>query len=236
MLEIKKLTKKFTSGLSSKTVLHEISLQLQNGSIGVLLGSSGTGKSTLLRIIAGLEKHDSGTVFFDADYLSPEKVGMVFQQFNLFENLTVTENITFALCKGRTKMPLAQATEIAQGLLKQYGMLELANRFPNDLSGGQQQRLAILRTIAQKPAVICFDEPTSALDPLLKTHIARTITELSQAGYTIVVATHDVQLVEQLPCTIFLMHAGTVVESAKSQDINEHPENFAQIKKFMYHS
>jgi len=109
-------------------------------------------------------------------------------------------------------------------------MLELANRFPDDLSGGQQQRLAILRTIAQKPAVICFDEPTSALDPLLKTHIARTITELSQAGYTILVATHDVQLVEQLPCTIFLMHAGSIVQTADSQMFMASPNNFPEIK------
>ncbi len=232
MLVIKKLTKNF----GAKTVLHDISLQLQTGSIGVLLGSSGTGKSTLLRIIAGLEKHDSGTIFLDADYLSPEKVGMVFQQFNLFENLTVTENITFALCKGRTKMPLAQANKVALDLLKQYGMLELAHSFPDDLSGGQQQRLAILRTIAQKPAVICFDEPTSALDPLLKTHIARTITELSQAGYTILVATHDVQLVEQLPCTIFLMHAGAIVQTANSQEFKTDPQNFPEIKKFIYNS
>ena len=232
MLVIKNLSKHF----GTKTVLHDVSLEIQTGSIGVLLGSSGTGKSTLLRIIAGLEKHDTGTIFLDADYLSPEKVGMVFQQFNLFENLTVTENITFSLCKGRTKMPLAQATEIAQALLKQYGMLELANRFPDDLSGGQQQRLAILRTIAQKPAVICFDEPTSALDPLLKTHIARTITELSQAGYTILVATHDVQLVEQLPCTIFLMHAGSIVQTADSQMFMASPNNFPEIKKFIYNS
>lgn len=232
MLAIKNLSKKF----NLKIVLHDISLQLQTGSIGVLLGSSGTGKSTLLRIIAGLETQDNGTIFLDADYLSPEKVGMVFQQFNLFENLTVQDNIIFALTKGRTKMPLVQATEIADSLLKKYGMLELAHRFPDELSGGQQQRLAILRTIAQKPAVICFDEPTSALDPLLKTHIARTITELSQAGYTILVATHDVQLVEQLPCTIFLMHAGAIVQTANSQEFMSQPNNFPEIKKFIYNS
>ena len=232
MLQIKNLSKKF----NSKVVLHDVSLQIPTGSIGVLLGSSGTGKSTLLRSIAGLETHDTGTIFLDADYLEPEKVGMVFQQFNLFENLTVTENITFALNKGRTHMPLAQATETALAFLKQYGMLELAHRFPDELSGGQQQRLAILRTIAQKPAVICFDEPTSALDPLLKTHVARTIIELSQAGYTILVATHDVQLVEQLPCTIFFMHAGTIIQAANSQDFKAQPNNFPEIKKFIYHN
>ncbi|MBY0109671.1 MAG: ATP-binding cassette domain-containing protein [Candidatus Babeliaceae bacterium] len=232
MLAIKNITKHF----GSKAILHDVSLQLPTGSIGVLLGSSGTGKSTLLRIIAGLEKNDSGSIFLDADYLSPNKVGMVFQQFNLFENLTVIENITFALSKGRTHMPAAQADDIARKLLQQYDMLELAQSLPEELSGGQQQRVAILRTIAQKPAVICFDEPTSALDPLLKTHIARMIIELSQSGYTILVATHDVQLVEQLPCTIFLMHAGSIVEIADWHIFKEQPQNFTKIKKFIYHS
>lgn len=232
MLHIKNLSKKF----GTKTVLDDVCLEIATGSIGVLLGSSGTGKSTLLRIIAGLEHQDHGSLLLDADYLKPAQVGMVFQQFNLFENLTVQENITFALTQGRTKLALAQAQQITYDLLKQYGLLEFAQRYPSELSGGQQQRLAILRTIAQKPAVICFDEPTSALDPLLKTYIAKNITELAHMGYTILVATHDVQLVGQLPCTIFLMQAGTIIQKAASEAFKNNPHNFPEIKKFMYNS
>lgn len=230
MLQIKNLSKKF----GTKTVLHDVSLEIPAGSIGVLLGSSGTGKSTLLRCIAGLEDHDTGVVTLADKNLSPDQVGMVFQQFNLFENLTVKDNIIFPLCKGRTQLAFAQAETIATDLLTRYGLLEFADRFPDELSGGQKQRLAILRTIAQKPAVICFDEPTSALDPLLKSYVAQTLIELSQAGYTILVATHDVQLVEQLPCTIFLMRAGLILETAKSQDFLANSTQFPEIKNFIY--
>ncbi len=232
MLQIKNLSKKF----GSKTVLHNISCEIVSGSIGVFLGSSGTGKSTLLRIIAGLQEGDSGELLLNNHALSVQDVGMVFQHFNLFENLTVIENIIFGLHKGRTQMALSHAEQIAHDLLNRYGLKDFAHKFPDELSGGQKQRLALLRTIAQKPAVICFDEPTSALDPLLKTHVAQTLIELSQSGYIIVIATHDIQLVEQLPCIIFLMRDGAIVQSAVSQDFMAHPENYQEIKKFMYHS
>ncbi len=231
MLQIKNLSKKFVS----KTILHDISCEIPTGTIGVFLGSSGTGKSTLLRIIAGLQDRDTGTLLLNDNPLQSSDVGMVFQHFNLFENLTVLGNITFGLCKGRTRMPLAQAQTVAYDLLERYGLKEFATKFPDELSGGQKQRLAILRTIAQKPAIICFDEPTSALDPLLKQYVARALMDLSRLGYTIIIATHDIQLVEQLPCTIFLMHAGAIIQSTSSIEFMKHPDNFPEIKKFMYH-
>lgn len=232
MLQIKNLSKKF----GATAVLHNISCDIAAGTIGVFLGSSGTGKSTLLRIVAGLEGHEQGELVLNGKSLAAYDVGMVFQQFNLFENLTVLENITFSLVEGKTRLSLPEATERAKSLLVHYGLLDFAHRYPDELSGGQKQRLAIIRTIAQKPSVICFDEPTSALDPLLKSSVARTLLELAQEGYILLVATHDIQLVEQLRCMIFLMRSGSIVQVASSSDFAADPNNFSEIKKFMYHA
>ncbi len=229
MLQIKNISKKF----GTKIVISGVTAEIAAGSIGIFLGPSGTGKSTLLRIIAGLETYDTGSLVLDGKPLTPTQVGMVFQHFNLFENLTVLDNVTFGLIKGRSGMDPAQARIYATQLLTEYGLHDNLLKYPDELSGGQKQRLAIVRTIAQRPSVICFDEPTSALDPFLKNFVAQTLSALAQAGYTMVIATHDIQLVEQLACTLFLMHDGAIIESTTYQEFIKNPEAFPAIKKFI---
>ncbi len=234
MLSVKHLNKKF----GTKTILDNVSFDVEKGGIVLLLGQSGVGKSTLLRILSNLETMDSGTILLDNKELSPQElnknhaVGMVFQQFNLFEHLTVEQNITLALEKviGMSKH---QAQERAQQLLKHYGLAEKAHNYPSALSGGQKQRLAIARALALKPDIICMDEPTSALDPLLTTYVAQNIQELAQEGYSIIVASHDIGLLERLDCTIHLMHDGKIIETASSSAFKKNKEDFARINKFV---
>ena len=167
MLKIKNLTKNF----SDRKVLDDVSISVNKGEIAVLIGSSGVGKSTMLRVLNNLETCDQGSVLLDDNKLDlstvnqTHTVGMVFQNFNLFEHLTVEQNITLALEKVQ-KIPTAQAHEIAITLLNNYDLKDKASSYVSSLSGGQKQRLAIVRTLALKPKVICMDEPTSALDPL----------------------------------------------------------------------
>ncbi len=215
-----------------------MSLSVDKGKIAILLGPSGVGKSTLLRILNNLETIDSGSVTFDGKPLDLKKInqehicGMLFQSFNLFEHLTVEQNITLALEKvlGKSK---SDAQKIAHDLLKRYGLLEKALAYPSQLSGGQKQRLAIARTVAMKPKIICFDEPTSALDPLLTTHVAKTIQELANEGYIVVIASHDTALLDKLTCNIYLMDKGTIAQNASSQDFFKDPSSYPQLKRFV---
>lgn len=234
MLEIKNLTKKY----GTKTILNDISLSVKAGEVALLLGASGVGKSTLLRILNNLETFDFGTIALNNKVLDinrigeTHQVGMVFQQFNLFENFTAERNISFALEKavGKSKR---EARLIAQELLSKYGLKEKAESYMSELSGGQKQRLAIARTLALKPSVVCLDEPTSALDPLLKGYVAENIHQLSQENYIVLVATHDVALIKKLHCTIYLMRDGSIVERAFSRDYNEYPNNYPYIRNFV---
>ena len=234
MLSIKNLTKRF----GHKTILDNISLEVKKGSIAVLLGTSGVGKSTLLRILNNLESYDEGSILLDEKKLDPKTVstshtcGMVFQQFNLFDHLTNLENITLALENSKGKSH-KDADTIARMLLEHYGLIDKANAYPAELSGGQKQRLAIARTIAMQPKIICFDEPTSALDPLLTNQIAKTLNELAQQGYIILVATHDTALVDKLDADIYLMDKGAIVEKASSNEFRQNPSAFERIKRFI---
>jgi ABC-type polar amino acid transport system ATPase subunit len=234
MLALKNISKNF----GTKTILDHVSLTVPHGHIAVLLGASGVGKSTLLRILNNLETIDTGSIELDGKPLDikainkTHTVGMVFQQFNLFDHLTVEENITLALEKviGKTKQ---EAHGIAHQLLKRYGLESKAHEYVSQLSGGQKQRLAIARAIALKPKVICMDEPTSALDPLLTSHVAATIQELAHEGYIVLVASHDIALLEKLNCTIYLMDQGKIIESALASDFNQNKDRFPAIKKFV---
>ncbi len=234
MLKINDITKTF----GSKKVLDGISLQVNTGEVAVLLGSSGVGKSTLLRVLNNLETAERGTIHFNDMTLDiptlhqKHLVGMVFQQFNLFEHLTVERNITLGLEKvlGKTA---AQAHEIATQLLTHYGLADKANAPISSLSGGQKQRLAIARTVAMRPAIICMDEPTSALDPLLTTHVANTIQGLAHEGYIVLVATHDTGLLDKLECTIYLMKDGKIIESAHNSAFKKQPEKYPEIARFV---
>lgn len=234
MLKIKNLTK----SIQGKKIIDNLSLEIGRGEIAVLLGSSGVGKSTLLRMLNNLETVDIGTVELDDIPLDLTKItqthtiGIVFQGFNLFEHLTVEQNITLALENVAHKSK-QESQQIAHQLLKRYGLEDKAKQRVSQLSGGQKQRLAIARTLSLKPTIVCLDEPTSALDPLLTTYVAGTIQELAQQGYIVLVATHDTSLLEKMPCTIHLMHQGTIVESADSSDFFAHKNRYPHIASFV---
>jgi polar amino acid transport system ATP-binding protein len=234
MLVIKNLSKSF----ADKKVLDAVNLSVDRGKIAFLLGSSGVGKSTLLRVLNNLEKPDSGTIELDGKKLDLNRVnqdhtiGMVFQQFNLFDHLTAEQNITLALQKVAKKSS-DQAKIIAQQLLSHYGLADKTDVYPGQLSGGQKQRLALARAVALQPKILCLDEPTSALDPSLTGHVARTITELAQEGFIILVASHDVSLLKRLDCAIYLMQQGKIIESAPSQNFEQQPQNYPAIAAFV---
>jgi polar amino acid transport system ATP-binding protein len=234
MLKIKNLSK----SIGDKKILNQISVNVSRGEIAVILGASGVGKSTLLRILNNLETADAGTVELDGNQLDLSKinqqhtVGIVFQHFNLFEHLTVEQNITIALehVAHKTK---SEAHAIATDLLNRYGLADKADCMIGQLSGGQKQRLAIARTLALKPTILCLDEPTSALDPQLTNNVAENISQLTQEGYIVLVATHDVSLLEKMSCTIHLLREGAIIESAHSTDFFANKNNFPNIKSFV---
>lgn len=234
MLDIKNVSKKF----GHKTILDSVSLQVNKGEIAVLLGASGVGKSTLLRVLNHLETPDSGSFSLNGKQLNLETVnqthtvGFVFQNFNLFDHLTVQENITLALEKVLGKST-KEANVIASKLLEHYGLADKAQAYPSDLSGGQRQRLALARTLAMKPHVICLDEPTSALDPMLTAYVANIIQELAKEGYIVLVATHDTSLLERLNASIYLMKDGKIVETASTSELAKSSASYPQITNFI---
>lgn len=234
MLRIEKLTKSF----NDKKILDDVSLSVGSGEVAVLLGASGVGKSTLLRILNNLETANSGNIFLDGKKLDIAQVnrkhtiGMVFQQFNLFEHLTVEENITLPLQLTGHKSQ-REAQKIAADLLAHYGLTDKKTKYSSQLSGGQKQRLAIARAIAMKPKIICLDEPTSALDPVLTSHVAQNIQQLAKEGYIVLVASHDTSLLESLDCVIYLMSNGKIVEEALSDNFKKNKDDFSLIKKFV---
>lgn len=235
MLKINNLSKSF----GTKKILNNVSLELQTGEIAILLGSSGVGKSTLLRILNNLETYDSGTVTLDDKPLdltavsSSHTIGMVFQHFHLFDHLTTLENITLALEQVQ-KVPKPEAEKQAHELLVHYGLADKANAYPRDLSGGQKQRLALARMLALKPRILCLDEPTSALDPVLTTHVAETIEKLAKDGLTVLITTHDTSLVEHLKlATTHLMDKGVIIESARASELTSQAVQYPHIRQFM---
>ena len=234
MLAIKKLNKT----INGKKILQDISFSVKNGEIAVFLGESGVGKSTLLRALNNLEVIDSGEIYLDQkkfDFRTVHKqhiIGMVFQQFNLFDHMTVEENIAFALEKVMN-VTKNNAHEISRKILKKYGLLDKSSVYPARLSGGQKQRLALARSLALKPRVICFDEPTSSLDPLLTAFVANNIQELANEKYIVLIATHDTVLLEKLDCTIYLMKNGEIVETALSKDFKLNKNSYPLINSFI---
>lgn len=234
MLKIEHLNKSF----HTKKILNDISFTVQKGEIALFLGSSGVGKSTLLRILNNLETINSGVISLNdtplnlATINTTHTVGMVFQHFNLFDHLTVEENITLPL-ERVLKKSHADAQSIAHTLLQRYGLLDKKDKYALQLSGGQKQRLAIARALAMEPKIICLDEPTSALDPVLTSYVANNIQQLANDGYIVLVATHDTDLLKKLQCTIYLMSEGNIIETAHSQELYSNPNAFARIKKFI---
>ena len=186
MLEVKNLCKEF----NNRPILKNISFTLKDGEIMTIVGPSGAGKTTLLRIIAGLETKDSGEILIDGKPYDPGKVGVVFQDFNLFPNLNVLQNITLAPTMV-LKESKEEADQNAKKLLDQLQMNGREKQYPYQLSGGQKQRVAIARALAMKPRILCYDEPTSALDPNLRKEVEKMILDLKKSGLTQLIITHD---------------------------------------------
>ena len=193
MLEVKNLSKEF----NGHQILRDISFTLKDGEIMTIVGPSGAGKTTLLRIIAGLETKDSGEILIDGKRYDSGKVGVVFQDYNLFPNLNVLQNITLAptlvLKKSKT-----EAEQDARLLLKRLQMSGREQQYPYELSGGQKQRVAIARALAMKPRILCYDEPTSALDPNLRKEVEKMILSLKKSGLTQLIITHDLNFAENV--------------------------------------
>lgn len=186
MLEVKNLCKEF----NNRPILKDISFTLKDGEIMTIVGPSGAGKTTLLRIIAGLETKDSGEILIDGKPYDPGKVGVVFQDFNLFPNLNVLQNITLAPTMV-LKESKDEAEQNTQKLLDQLQMNGREKQYPYQLSGGQKQRVAIARALAMNPRILCYDEPTSALDPNLRKEVEKMILDLKKSGLTQLIITHD---------------------------------------------
>ena len=218
MLELKNIYKKY----ESKVVLDDVSLSMKKGEVAILLGRSGVGKSTLLRVLNGLDHFDSGEIFLKG------KIGMVFQDFNLFRHLRVEENLTLPLILTLRKNK-KEAKKIAQKLLESFNLLDLAKSFPSELSGGQKQRLAIARAVAMNPALLCLDEPTSALDPQTTHEVLEYIKLLSSQGYMILMTTHDMSILGKIDCTIYLMENGKIKEKVKSAEFFSNKDRYPSI-------
>ena len=193
MLEVKNLYKEF----NNRPILKDISFTLKDGEIMTIVGPSGAGKTTLLRIIAGLETKDSGEILIDSQAYDSGKVGVVFQDYNLFPNLNVLQNITLAPTMV-LKESKEEANKKAYELLNRLQMNGREKQYPYELSGGQKQRVAIARALAMKPRILCYDEPISALDPNLRKEVEKMILGLKKSGLTQLIITHDLQFAENV--------------------------------------
>ena len=200
MLTINNLTKKF----QNKKIIDNLSLEISTGELICLVGPSGGGKTTLLRCISGLETYESGEILLDnqATDTKRDKIGVVFQEYNLFPHMTVLENLLLAP-KIKSSQSESQLTKQAEELLEQIDLMEQINRYPYELSGGQKQRVAIARALMLTPDVICYDEPTSALDPQLRDSVGQTLLKLKEKGMTQIVVTHDHAFAETIADKIY---------------------------------
>ncbi len=216
-------------------VLKDINLSVEKGSVVSILGPSGTGKTTFLRCLNYLEKPDAGKVTIEDgswDFAHISKKGiqrlrrkstMVFQQFNLFRNKTVLENVTEGLIYGYGK-PKKEAVEIAMKELERVHMADYAKMYPSELSGGMQQRVGIARALAPRPDVILFDEPTSALDPELVGEVLDTIASVATLGITMIIVTHEMHFAQEVSSKVVFMSHGEVVEEGSPDEIFVHPK------------
>ncbi|WP_250501227.1 amino acid ABC transporter ATP-binding protein [Caballeronia sp. GAWG1-5s-s] len=221
-------------------VLDEINIDVRAGEVLVLIGASGSGKSTVLRIMAGLETADSGEVWVNEVPLHDPKrardirghVGMVFQQFNLFPHKTALGNVTLALIKAR-KMSPADARKRAMDVLDRVGLAERADHYPSQLSGGQQQRVAIARALAVEPGIMFFDEATSALDPELVGEVTDVMRGLARDGMTMVVVTHEMGFARKTADRVVFMDKGVIAEQGDPEQIFVNPSN-ERTRQFLH--
>ena len=236
MIDVKNLSKSFGDHL----VLDNISEHIYPGDKVVIIGPSGSGKSTFLRSLNLLEEPNAGSITFDGvEITSPKtdidkvrrQMGMVFQHFNLFPNMTILKNITLAPVRTGL-MTQAEANEKAMQLLKRVGLEEKANAYPNQLSGGQKQRIAIVRALAMNPKVMLFDEPTSALDPEMVGEVLNVMKELAADGMTMVVVTHEMGFAREVGNRVLFMDGGKILEQGSPAQVFGNPQN-ARLKDFL---
>ncbi len=247
ILEVKGLAKSYTRNVP---VLKDIELTLQPGQVLTIIGSSGSGKTTLLRCLNFLEKPDAGSIAVNGEVLldCSEKhtlreeairrnrlhFGLVFQQFNLFPQYTVLQNVVLAgrLAAGTDKAAAAAAGQKALALLARVGLETKKDAWPKQLSGGQQQRVAIARALALDPDILCFDEPTSALDPELTGEVLRVIRDLRAEGRTMIIVTHEMEFARQVSDVVCFMDGGVIVEQGSPQQVFGAPQH-ERTKRFL---
>ncbi len=236
LFEIKDLQKKF----GELTVFDGLDETISKGDVVVIIGPSGGGKSTFIRCLNLLEQPTAGTILFEGQDITAkgfdvnrhrQKVGMVFQQFNLFNNLTVLENITISQIKVKG-LSQAESETKAMTLLKRVGLDDKAGSYPSQLSGGQKQRIAIVRALAMEPDVLLFDEPTSALDPEMVGEVLQVISDLAKDGITMVVVTHEMGFARKVGTRVLFMDGGQIAEEGTPEQIFEHPQN-PRTKEFL---
>ena len=228
MIDVKNLSKSFGDHL----VLDGISEHISPGEKVVVIGPSGSGKSTFLRCLNLLETPTAGTITFENTVITDPKVkidkvrqqmGMVFQHFNLFPNMTIQKNITLAPVRTGL-MKQAEADELAKALLQRVDLTDKADAYPNQLSGGQKQRIAIVRALAMKPKVMLFDEPTSALDPEMVGEVLDVMKELAQEGMTMVVVTHEMGFAREVGTRVLFMDEGVIMEENTPEEFFRSPK------------
>lgn len=228
MIEVKQLKISF----GDLHVLKDVSIDIKKGEKIVIIGPSGSGKSTFLRCLNRLENPDGGQILFEGkDLMDPktnldacrQKMGMVFQHFNLFPHLTVMENITLAPLTLKLKSEAEAKVEALQ-LLERIGLADKADAYPSTLSGGQKQRIAIVRSLAMHPDVMLFDEPTSALDPELVGEVLQVMKQLANDGMTMVVVTHEMGFAREVADRVVFMDGGVIAEEGTPEEIFQHPK------------
>ncbi|MBQ5781111.1 MAG: amino acid ABC transporter ATP-binding protein [Spirochaetaceae bacterium] len=243
MIKIEKLEKSF----GKLHILKGLSTEIKKGEVVVMIGPSGSGKSTFLHCLNLLEIPDSGQIFFEGNEITQkeknnrlwerkinayrQKIGMVFQHFNLFPHLSVLENITIAPIRLK-KENEAVVKDRAMELLERVGLVEKANAFPGQLSGGQKQRIAIVRALAMQPEVMLFDEPTSALDPEMVGEVLSVMHDLAKTGMTMVVVTHEMRFARDVGTRILFVEQGVIAEEGTPREIFENPQN-PRLKDFL---
>ena len=235
MLEIKNIKKSF----SKKRVLKGISLTVEKGDIIGIIGPSGCGKSTLLRTINYLAPPDDGSIVFEGNKIGAKsnlisirrKIGMVFQQFNLFENMTILENIILSPVETRI-MTKNEAIKEAKQFLKKIDLIDKKGFYPSQLSGGQKQRIAIIRSLMMKPDLMLFDEPTSALDPEMIGEVTNLMREIANEGMTMIVVSHEMNFIKNFCTKVIFMEEGKILEEGTSNEIFNSPKCEA-LKNFL---
>lgn len=237
MIEVKNLYKTFDG---NKMILNGIDVHIEKGEKVVVIGPSGSGKSTFLRCLNLLEEPTQGEVWFEGEQINKKgvninairrKMGMVFQQFNLFPHFTILENITFAPIKLKL-MTKSEAEARAEELLTRINLLDKRDAYPNQLSGGQKQRIAIVRALAMNPDVMLFDEPTSALDPEMVGEVLSVMKELADEGMTMVVVTHEMGFAREVGNRILFMDEGKILEQGTPAELFNNPQT-ARARDFL---